>query len=209
MNAMRMNPERSQRGFTLVEMLVVLAIISLMLAVAAPSFKNFSDKQKLQTAGDAMRSLAHYARDTAMADGEPYMIVFDFGRQTFWLSKASALEYGDLSMSAYLGAYGPEGESMTPEQMVAERAHGILGEKRETDAVVSIDRVDVEREGAIASGALDYEYIQFNADGTAEPASVYLLNNQNQAAVVDVWLRASRIDVRMLSENEASELVGR
>lgn len=217
MNAARMrhmNPERADRqplqgGFTLVEMLVVLTIISILLAVAAPSFKNFSDKRKLTTEGDSISSLAHYARDTAMADGEPYMIVFNLMEQTFWLAKASALEYGDLSMTMYIGAYGPEAEGMTPEEMIGMRAHGILGEMREMDASVSIDRVDVEREGAIVSGAIDYEYVQFNADGTAEPASVYLLNNQSQAVVVDVWLRASRIDVRLLSENEASELVGR
>ena len=214
MNAMRINPERpaprtAQGGFTLVEMLVVLTIISILLAAAAPSFKSFSDKQKLQSAGGAVSSLGHYARDIAMADGEPYMIVFDLTQQTFWLAKASGLEYGDLSMTAYTGAYGPEAGNMTPEEMVAARGHGVLGEMRETNAAVSIDRIDVEREGAIVSGATDYEYVQFNADGTAEPASVYLMNNQNQAAVVDVWLRASRIDVRMLSEGEASELAGR
>lgn len=197
---------RLESGFTLVEMLVVLTIMSIVLAIAAPSFKSFSEKRKLDSSGEAVRSLGLFARNAAIADKEPYMIVFDLTRHAFWLAKASALEYGDLSQTFDIGAYGPEAQEMQPEQLLAMRASGILGETKETEANVQISRVDVEREGAIVSGALDYEYVQFNADGTAEPASIYLTNSQNEAIVVDVWLRASRIDVRDLSESEAAEL---
>ena len=198
--------KRLDRGFTLVEMLVVLTIIAVVLAAAAPSFKTFSDKRKLDGAGEAIRSLSLFARDAAIAEKEPYIVVFDFIENRFWLAKGSALEYGDLAQTALLGAYGPEAEEMQPEQLQTMRAHGVLGEPRENNPGVTIQRVDVEREGEIVSNALDYEYVLFNEDGTAEPASVYLMNEAGQAAVVDVWLRASRIDIRPLSEGDASSL---
>ena len=196
--------KRLERGFTLVEMLVVLTIVAIVLATAAPSFKTFSEGRKLNSSGEAARSLALFARDAAMADGEPYIIVFDLTQHAFWLAKASALEYGDLAQTFNIGAFGPEAQEMQPEEMIAMRAYGVLGELKETEDGVNIARVDVEREGAIVTGAVDYEYVQFNADGTAEPASVYLINSQNEAVVVDVWLRASRIDVRSTSAEEAS-----
>jgi prepilin-type N-terminal cleavage/methylation domain-containing protein len=195
-------------GFTLVEVLVVLAIMSILLTIGAPSLKAFSEGRKLNAAADSVRALCLYARDAAMAEGETFVVVFDFSEQSFWLAKETALELGDLAATVGLGALGPEAEDEAAEAgQVSEGAsagqtRGILGRPQQMVKSVVLSRIDVDRQGEVSTTTFDYDYITFRADGTAEPASVYFVNADNRGAVVDIPLAAARTKMRRLSQEE-------
>ncbi|MBO3276757.1 GspH/FimT family pseudopilin [Pseudomonas schmalbachii] len=57
------------RGFSLVEMLIVLSILTIALSFAAPSFGDFIAKQRIQTAFDNLNGAIHQARSTAALTG--------------------------------------------------------------------------------------------------------------------------------------------
>jgi len=59
----------NQKGFTLVEILVVLAITGMLLAYAIPSFNGFSMRQKLSTETNSFISDLSYARSEAIDKG--------------------------------------------------------------------------------------------------------------------------------------------
>ena len=59
---------RTKSGFTLMEMLVVLAIISIMLGVGVPFFRTSSQRAKLKAAVRGIISLLNYARMTAVGE---------------------------------------------------------------------------------------------------------------------------------------------
>lgn len=58
---------RSARGFTLIELMVTIAIISIMLVLVAPSFSDFLRKQRLLSAADSVASAIGQARTRALA----------------------------------------------------------------------------------------------------------------------------------------------
>ncbi|CAH0444104.1 hypothetical protein LMG10661_00651 [Ralstonia syzygii subsp. syzygii] len=58
---------RPTRGFTLLEMMVTIAIISIMLVLVAPSFSDFLRKQRLLSATDNITSAIGQARTRALA----------------------------------------------------------------------------------------------------------------------------------------------
>lgn len=57
-------------GFTLLELLLVLAIIALMSAIAAPRISDMFDRQKLRAAANDLRLVWDEARITAMRTGQ-------------------------------------------------------------------------------------------------------------------------------------------
>lgn len=198
----------AEGGFTLVEMLVVLAIMSILLSVGAPSLKAFSEGRKLNTAADSIRALCLYARDAAMTEGEAFIVVFAFTEQSYWLAKEAALDSGDMSLTTGLGALGPEAEQEAAESgevVQAGLTRGVIGRPQSMVKAVQLARIDIDREGAVNTTISDYDFVTFRPDGTAEPASVYLVNADDRGAVVDIPLAAARVRTRRLSDDEMSQ----
>jgi general secretion pathway protein H len=70
-----------QRGFTLLELIIVIFIISLLAGIVFPSFRGLS---KRQLSSDARRiaSLLQYLSDSAMASKETYSVDFDLQKSS-------------------------------------------------------------------------------------------------------------------------------
>lgn len=66
-----------KRGFSLLELVVVMALISLSLALVAPSFSRFSKKVELKTAAQRVSGILRYSRSESIQSGKVYQILFD------------------------------------------------------------------------------------------------------------------------------------
>lgn len=64
----------SSRGFTLIEALVVVAMISIILSLASPSFFETIRRNKVNSSADNLYSLIRYARAEAVRRGNPINI---------------------------------------------------------------------------------------------------------------------------------------
>jgi prepilin-type N-terminal cleavage/methylation domain-containing protein len=64
-------------GFTLVELLLVMAIITIMVAIAAPKLAGFAIGRKTNYAAVQIVALAKYARTQAVNEGRSYRLNFD------------------------------------------------------------------------------------------------------------------------------------
>lgn len=56
-------------GFTLIEVMVVVGILAVLAALAAPSFTSLIDKWRISQATDSMKSTIYYARSEAIKRG--------------------------------------------------------------------------------------------------------------------------------------------
>jgi len=63
------NNKSSQAGFTLVELLVVLAIVVLLMSYGLPSYQSFSARQKLTSLTNELIGDLNYARVQAISQG--------------------------------------------------------------------------------------------------------------------------------------------
>ncbi len=57
------------RGFTLIELMVVVAMLSILVALALPSFKGVIERWRVQQAVDSLRTTMFYARSEAIRRG--------------------------------------------------------------------------------------------------------------------------------------------
>jgi general secretion pathway protein H len=69
----------SKQGFTLLEIVVVLFIVSLVMAVVLPSFAGFGEN-KLKSEAREMASILRYMNDSAVSRKETFLIRFDLDK---------------------------------------------------------------------------------------------------------------------------------
>ncbi|MBX2851256.1 MAG: prepilin-type N-terminal cleavage/methylation domain-containing protein [Phycisphaeraceae bacterium] len=82
--------DRTSRGFTLIELVLVILIIGLLLAVVAPSLGGLLRSQKLDAAARTLAGMLKQARVNAAGQAKPYRLVVDSEDNTCWLEVLSA-----------------------------------------------------------------------------------------------------------------------
>jgi prepilin-type N-terminal cleavage/methylation domain-containing protein len=73
-------PQRFREGFTLAELLVVIALIGIMFAIAVPALVDITKQTKLDAAANAVHSACKMARQHALTQAQPTYVVFNEGQ---------------------------------------------------------------------------------------------------------------------------------
>lgn len=83
-------------GFTLLELILVMLIISTLLAVAGPSLRGFFASRKTNDAAAQLLAFTQYARSQAVSEGVVYRLNFDLEERTYWLTAWQAGDFQRL-----------------------------------------------------------------------------------------------------------------
>jgi prepilin-type N-terminal cleavage/methylation domain-containing protein len=78
--------DRLAPGFTLIELILVLMLLSVLLALAAPSLRGFAGGQADADAADGVLGMTRMARDLAATKGVVTRLNFDFQDGTYWVT---------------------------------------------------------------------------------------------------------------------------
>jgi type II secretion system protein H len=78
-----------RRGFTLLELILVMAIIALTIAIAVPSLSGFARARVVSDTAAHFTAMASLARNHAVAEGQPYRLVIDLPNRLFSITKGS------------------------------------------------------------------------------------------------------------------------
>jgi len=65
------------RGFSLIELIIVLVVIGLSVSLVVPSFSRFSKTIELKGAARKISAILRYCRSEAVNKGQTYQIIFD------------------------------------------------------------------------------------------------------------------------------------
>jgi len=90
-------PKRDRvEGFTLLELILVMVILSTVLALAAPSLRGFFASRKTHDTAAQILSLTQLARSQAISEGIVYRLNFDTRESTYWLTAQQAGIFEEL-----------------------------------------------------------------------------------------------------------------
>ncbi|HUT29279.1 MAG TPA: GspH/FimT family pseudopilin [Sedimentisphaerales bacterium] len=74
------------QGFTLLELILVMVILSTVLAMAAPSLRGFFASRQMQDAAAQLLTLTQLARSQAVCEGTGYRLNLDVEQGQYWLT---------------------------------------------------------------------------------------------------------------------------
>lgn len=85
------------RGFTLIELVLVMLIVVIAIGVVAPSLSGFLSGRKTVNAVNQILSLARHGRSQALAEGKVYRLNIDTRSNEYWLEIQDGGLYSELS----------------------------------------------------------------------------------------------------------------
>ena len=89
-NTHKIDCGRNRRGFTLLELVLVMVILSTVLAMAAPSLRGFFASRQTHDTAAQILALTQLARSQAISEGIIYRLNFDTRERTYWLTAQQA-----------------------------------------------------------------------------------------------------------------------
>ncbi len=81
----KINYRSPARAFTLVEMLVVLAIVAMIMAISVPFTSGFGKGLRIKTSARAISGVMQVARSNAITFRKNYSVVFDVKEGKYWI----------------------------------------------------------------------------------------------------------------------------
>jgi prepilin-type N-terminal cleavage/methylation domain-containing protein len=147
-----------RRGFTLIEVLIVLSIIAVLVAVGMPFLSGFIENRNLNTAASDISGVIYQTKEKAMAEGNAYRISFSSFSNRYRIRQCTNIGlpcagYNIIS-STNLGSYG----------------HGI--------ALSAVSNIYFSPRGTVSGIAV----------GTAKPDNITITNNRGSQTTIEVSL---------------------
>lgn len=82
----------TQCGFTLIELMIIIALVGIIAAIAIPNFSQFINKNRTQSLNNEMLALVQYARTTAVEQKTFMRVCKESGRWTVKKTCADSAE---------------------------------------------------------------------------------------------------------------------
>lgn len=115
---------RNSKGFTMVEIMVVIGILAIILAIAVPNFAAMQRKTRIRAGAQEIAQDFRFTRERALAIGSHYNIITTADRKSYKIIdpngdtttyKLGSTTGGDLKFgSTVMGAGVPEGSGAIP-----------------------------------------------------------------------------------------------
>jgi len=94
-----------RRGFSLVELMIVIALIGILTSIAIPSWNRYRQNADLKTAARGIAGDVFNMKQRAVSEQTRYRIIFDLANHRYQLIKGST--GNDVIQTRDLSEYGP------------------------------------------------------------------------------------------------------
>jgi prepilin-type N-terminal cleavage/methylation domain-containing protein len=181
--AMKNHSQVNRRGFSLVELLIVVAIITIVAAIAIPAVRQTVANYQLSASGTAVASMLETARLTAVKANQPYYAAYNRG--------------GCLNVVCAVSATGSPNPPDWSNYTSADPTVAISGSVAFQDITLVANPPDHLQLDSYLGGGLVPKLgtpIGFNARGlpcTASPTSPFICNNAGGIPAFEWFMQSS------------------
>jgi prepilin-type N-terminal cleavage/methylation domain-containing protein len=151
-----MQRNRHKKGFTLMELVLVLTVIAICAAIAAPNLRGFAKGRMLPNTATALVSAARWCRVQALSEGVEYRLNFDTNNGKWWATKA------DDTGTNFVNVDDDYGREFTVPEGIAIESVAFPSESQASNQGV---------------------FIAFRAGGKTDPATITLASESNNVKV--------------------------
>lgn len=202
----------SDAAFTLIEIMIVLTLIVVLSSLAMPSLRGFTASTRLKSSAHAIRDMLRFARDMSITERTPYLVVFDFDGNSYWLASSETFNIEDASASSITSSSSTvlqianrqrlERESSEAGQPIVSRTSNILGHPQSLNQNVALSHMITNhnfQSNQIDSGI---DYIYFSPTGSSEETILYIQDQQGKLMSIMVEGATGRVHIEELSSQQ-------
>jgi len=166
-------PTGLRRAFTLIELMVVMAMLLIVLGVSFPSLKGFFRGRSLDSEARRFLSLTRYAQSRAISEGVPMLIWIDAQQGTYGLQAQAG--YVDLDRKAV--EYEID-ENLTVEVSAPPASNYLSQQKRSAVQLGNLPAIRVSSDGYIEDTSP--ETVIFHQTGDEHDRSLWVTQTGNR-----------------------------
>lgn len=196
-------PSSSEDGFSLMEIMLVFAIIAILSSISMPAMRGFAASRRLTTSAHAIADTLAFARDMAITERTTHLVVFDVSSNRYWLASSETFDTQNPIASAGRTA---SPTTSTGGQVMVSRTGGIMGIPQPLNQGVTIAALVTTHNGItqqITSGA---NYVYFSPTSTSVDTIVYLRNVKGTVLAVVVEASTGRASIQQMSPEQIQTL---
>lgn len=200
----------ASKGFTLIEILIVLALIAIISSIAMPSLRGFAASTRLKSTAHAIRDILNFARDMAITERASYLVVFDLTANRYWLASSETFDLADPStpLTASFPVQQPTANQGTTalQRPGPSRTNAILGIPQKPGHDVSLTRMITNHNFQTIQIDAGVDYVYFSPTGSSEDTALYLQDRRGQAMSITVENATGRVRLQKINSQQLEEL---
>lgn len=181
------------RAFTLIELILVLALVALIVSIAIPSLTGFANAQGVVDSADQVMALARWARSESIARAVSFRLNFDPVKKTFWLTVQQGVSFENaLQNPQAAGSLG-----LNTGDTTSTTVFGSVGEESGRPFTVP---QGVTFDCMMSPHPDGTYYVEFQPSGRCDPGTIQLKGRGGQ--VIEVGCLTATEQYHVLSDEE-------
>ena len=204
----------TSKGFTLIEVMIVLALIAILSSIAMPSLRGFAASTRLKSTAHAIRDTLNFARDMAITERAAHLVVFDLTANRYWLASSETFNLTDPStpLTASSPSLQPAqqptaDQGTTPlQQTPLSRTNAILGIPQKPGPNVSLARMITNHNFQTIQIDTGVDYVYFSPTGSSEDSVLYLQDQRGKVMSITVENATGRVHLQKINAQQLEAL---